>query len=74
MPKLVKLVGPSSALAEEISPFFFILCSNALRTLASLRVCLFVYLRDETGLLGLMPQSCLLTLVILVLLLLVFKA
>ena len=47
-PKLVKLVGPSSIQVEELSPCFAEICCSAPRTLASLRVWVYVCLRGKT--------------------------
>ena len=61
LPKLVELVGPSTAGAEEISPCSSLAAaapSVPLRAPASLLVCSYVYPRGETWLLSWMLQSC----------------
>ena len=57
MPKLVKLVGPTPTLAEELSSCLA-LCCSALRTLAGLRVWFYVCLRGETWLPSFILQVC----------------
>ena len=52
LPKLVEIVGPSSARAEDISPWLFIIYSTVLCALANLLVGFHVFLCGETWLLS----------------------